>query len=124
MEAQIAFYAECHKHMCDLQYDLATGSSLDKMDNFAHTTNLVTAGMEEISLASPIDELPRSQMGSEKKRARVLFDYDAQNGKEISLKSNEIVFISHPSDVEPDWRLAENAFTKGLVPLAYLEIFD
>ncbi|XP_074601278.1 SH3 domain containing GRB2 like, endophilin-B isoform X2 [Brevipalpus obovatus] len=119
VEAQIHFFAKCHQHMCDLQRALATSDNISSPSS--HLPSTVNLNLD--NLTSPSDEtLPPLPVG--KKRARVLLDYDAQNSNELSMQANEVITVSHPSDMEPEWRLAERGVKQGRVPLAYLEILD
>ena len=73
-------------------------------------------------LVSPSDELPVS-LPENKKRARVLYDYQPQENDQLSLTINEIIIVDLNTD-DSDFLLAERNFEKGKVPLSYLEIMN
>ena len=73
-------------------------------------------------LVSPSDELPVS-LPENKKRARVLYDYQSQGNDQLSLTINEIIIVDLNTD-DTDFLLAERNFEKGKVPLSYLEIMN
>lgn len=74
-------------------------------------------------LVSPSDELPVS-LPDNKKRARVLYDYQRQGNDQLSLTINEIIIVDLNDTDDTDFLLAERNFEKGKVPLSYLEIMN
>lgn len=74
-------------------------------------------------LVSPSDELPAS-LPENKKRARVLYDYQPQENDQLSLTINEIIIVDLNDTDDSDFLLAERNFEKGKVPLSYLEIMN
>jgi endophilin-B len=137
-EAQITYYAKCQQHMCDLQRELASvslssagasggiggsgsGSGIAigngkglELHNSDHSCDTIT---------SPSDE-PPLPLAPGKKRARVLYDYDAVDGQEMSLMANEVLVVSQSPELDADWMMGERGMQKGRVPVAYLEILS
>lgn len=113
VEAQIAFYAQCHQHMCELQHEL-TNASLSGNSTNSHELNDTSSPSDDQKIALP----------SGKRRAKALYDYDAQDSKELSLMANEVIIVSQAPDMDPDWMIGERGNQKGKVPLAYLEILN
>lgn len=102
--------------MCDLQRELASVSLSTGL-----TSNIQKGPMNDVT--SPTDETP-SMLPAGKKRARVLYDYDAHDNSEMSLMANEVIIVSQSSDLETDWMLGERGSQTGKVPIAYLEILN
>jgi endophilin-B len=130
VESQIEFYAKSHQHMCDLQRELA-GLKLSGALPAEHgTLNSPAPGrfyfadnLLASDLTSPTDQLP-PKLPIGKKRARVLFDYEARNANELSLVANEVLIVSQQKELDMDWMMGERGATKGKVPVAYLEILS
>ncbi|XP_023215810.1 endophilin-B1-like [Centruroides sculpturatus] len=70
--------------------------------------------------APPIDPA----VAGDKKRARVLYDYDAHDSSELSLLADEVIYVTSNSGLDPDWMMGERGAQKGKVPIAYLEILN
>jgi len=106
-----------------MSHNHAVKSNIQQQEQHSSTVN---------DLLSPTDERLiadfRSLNGSGKRRARCLNDYQAVNSSELSLRANEVIVVSHSSDLDPEWMLAERqagiAVEKGKVPVAYLEILN
>lgn len=76
------------------------------------------------TLVSPTDELSIN-LPDNKKRARVLYDYQAQDNNELNLSTNEIVIINlDDTDATGDFLTAERGLERGKVPISYLEIMS
>lgn len=75
------------------------------------------------SAGSPSNDVG-SIINSNQKRARVLYDYDAHDNSELSLMADEVIVISQPDSLDPDWMIGERGLQKGKVPIAYLEILN
>ena len=62
------------------------------------------------------------KMSNSKKKARVLYDYDAKDPNELSLLADEIITVI--SESENDYVVAERGSKRGKVPSIYLEILE
>ncbi|RWS20743.1 endophilin-B1-like protein, partial [Leptotrombidium deliense] len=115
VESQIDFYAKCHNHMCELQRELACVSLSSSNAGSRRRSQPIN------DITSPSDNL---QLPLGRKRARVLYDYDAHDSSELSLMANEVIIVSQVPDMDTDWMLGERGTQKGKVPIAYLEILN
>ncbi|CAG2104490.1 unnamed protein product, partial [Medioppia subpectinata] len=109
--AQIAFYARCNQHMCDLQRELSTGANISSIRGHVN------------DLTSPSDDI-KPTLPPGKRYAKALYDYDSKDGTELSLLANEVIIVSQSVDLDADWMQGERGAQKGRVPLAYLEILN
>uniref|UniRef100_A0A8C1SC47 SH3-domain GRB2-like endophilin B2b n=1 Tax=Cyprinus carpio TaxID=7962 RepID=A0A8C1SC47_CYPCA len=89
VEAQAAYYTQCHKHMQDLQKELS------RFPN-AFAVNASTSGVSadpsppSTSSTLKIEEVKPPATGTRK--AKVLYDYDAADSSELSLLADEVGF--------------------------------
>ncbi|XP_025113799.1 endophilin-B1-like isoform X3 [Pomacea canaliculata] len=140
IEAQIKFFAQCQQYMSDLQRQL--GSSLASSDyNVNSSSNSSTGGgtssgvLGATSAASSFSNSsaplrpsapPAIQVTAptptEKKQARVLYDYDAADSSELSLLADELIMVYRVQGLDPDWMMAERGSQVGKVPTTYLEV--
>uniref|UniRef100_A0A2H6MWW2 SH3 domain-containing protein n=2 Tax=Micrurus carvalhoi TaxID=3147026 RepID=A0A2H6MWW2_9SAUR len=58
------------------------------------------------------------------RKARVLYDYDAADGSELSLLSDEMITVYSLPGMDPDWLVGERGNKKGKVPVTYLELLS
>lgn len=126
VEAEIAHYAKCHQHMSDLQRELAclnlaTASGSSTAFGF-NSTGAQLAQLAQ-DLASPSDQQPVAPPAG-KKRARILYDYDAHDSTELSLLANEVIIVTQSAGLDSDFVVGERGAQRGKVPLAYLEVLN
>ncbi|GAU97768.1 hypothetical protein RvY_09006-2 [Ramazzottius varieornatus] len=82
----------------------------------------------ELSTINPEDcQAPRAfsspPVGSRK--ARVLCDYEADNGQELSLTANEVIFVISVASQDGDWLIAQRVSgEKGKIPSTYIEFLE
>ncbi|XP_011505352.1 PREDICTED: endophilin-B1 [Ceratosolen solmsi marchali] len=103
VEAQTRHYAQCHAAMQELQRELAgvSGSSF-------HPTTSINSNQ---------------LMENGQQQARVVFDYKAKNGDELSVLQDEVIRITKiPED--DDFILGFQGNQCGRVPKAFLEILS
>lgn len=146
VEAQAAYYAQCHKHMQDLQKELSSANGDTFPNAFAvnASTSGVSAGPSPLSTAtlpgaSPpsrppnatntlesstlkIEEVKPPATGTRK--AKVLYDYDAADTSELSLLADELITVYTVPGMDPDWLIGERGNQKGKVPVTYLELLS
>uniref|UniRef100_A0AAY4A0S6 Endophilin-B2 n=1 Tax=Denticeps clupeoides TaxID=299321 RepID=A0AAY4A0S6_9TELE len=145
VEAQAAYYAQCHKLMQELQKDLSSANG-DSIPN-AFVINPSTSGMSVCSphsvtslpgASSPsrslvstntlepetlkIEEVKPPATGTRK--AKVLYDYHAADTSELSLFSDELITVYTMPGMDPDWLIGERGNEKGKVPVTYLELLS
>nr|XP_019957944.1 PREDICTED: endophilin-B2 isoform X3 [Paralichthys olivaceus] len=131
VEAQAAFYKQCHFHMQELQKELGS-SDEDVLPNaFAlnSTQSMVAAGTAVEDISSPvekdtlkIEEVQAPATGTRK--AKVLYDYDAADSSELSLLADELITVYTVPGMDSDWLIGERGNQKGKVPVTYLELLS
>ncbi|XP_063422443.1 endophilin-B1-like isoform X1 [Mytilus trossulus] len=125
IEAQMTYYAQCQQYMADLQrqlgsYSVGSGNS---------STNSLGPGIPNSTLpvqpsAPPMIHITAATPSTEKKQARVLYDYDAADNSELSLLADELITVYKVPGLDPDWLMAERGSQKGKVPNTYLEVLE
>ncbi|XP_052411857.1 endophilin-B2b isoform X7 [Carassius gibelio] len=146
VEAQAAYYTQCHKHMQDLQKELSSASGDTFPNAFAvnASTSGVSAGPSPLSAATlpgasppsrppnPSNALESSTLKIEEvkppstgtRKAKVLYDYDAADTSELSLLADELITVYTVPGMDPDWLIGERGNLKGKVPVTYLELLS
>uniref|UniRef100_A0A9J8AFU0 SH3-domain GRB2-like endophilin B2b n=1 Tax=Cyprinus carpio carpio TaxID=630221 RepID=A0A9J8AFU0_CYPCA len=126
VEAQAAYYAQCHKHMQDLQKELSRFPNSFAVNA---STSGVSAGPSHLSSATlpgsstlKIEEVKPPATGTRK--AKVLYDYDAADTSELSLLADELITVYTVPGMDPDWLIGERGNQKGKVPVTYLELLS
>uniref|UniRef100_A0A8C2GR25 SH3-domain GRB2-like endophilin B2b n=1 Tax=Cyprinus carpio TaxID=7962 RepID=A0A8C2GR25_CYPCA len=124
VEAQAAYYAQCHKHMQDLQKELTgpshlSSATLPEASPPSHPSNPSNA-LESSTLK--IEEVKPPATGTRK--AKVLYDYDAADTSELSLLADELITVYTVPGMDPDWLIGERGNQKGKVPVTYLELLS
>ncbi|KAA8592830.1 hypothetical protein FQN60_018285 [Etheostoma spectabile] len=92
VEAQAAYYKQCHFHMQELQKELARLPNAFALNS---TNSIATAGSASEGISRPgetdtlkIEEVQAPATGTRK--AKVLYDYDAADSSELSLLADEL----------------------------------
>ncbi|CAF0859068.1 unnamed protein product [Brachionus calyciflorus] len=114
VDAQLNYYSSCSKILQDVSKQIGgTG-----IRNIPPTPKQISDGSP---FTYPLNSLPPSFTA--KKKAKVLFDYEATDPSEISVSANQLITIQIvPND--NDWVLAESGRDSGKVPKAYIQIVD
>ncbi|XP_056123359.1 endophilin-B2b isoform X2 [Rhinichthys klamathensis goyatoka] len=141
VEAQAAYYIQCHKHMQDLQKELSRFPNAFAVNA---STSGVSTGPSPLSIATlpgpsspsrppnPSNALESSTLKIEEvkppatgtRKAKVLYDYDAADTSELSLLSDELITVYTVPGMDPDWLIGERGNQKGKVPVTYLELLS
>ncbi|XP_041370342.1 endophilin-B1-like isoform X2 [Gigantopelta aegis] len=141
IEAQMTYYSQCQQYVTDLQKQLgshspATPPTGDKDCSVGSNTSVGGGGGNTNSHSSNIPNSyplrpsapPAIQVTApsptEKKQARVLYDYDAADNSELSLLADELIMVYTVQGLDPDWLMAERGNQRGKVPVTYLEILE
>uniref|UniRef100_A0A673JML9 Endophilin-B2-like n=1 Tax=Sinocyclocheilus rhinocerous TaxID=307959 RepID=A0A673JML9_9TELE len=146
VEAQAAYYTQCHKHMQDLQKELSSANGDTFPNAFAvnASTSGVSADPSPLSTATlpgtsppsrspnPSNALESSTLKIEEvkppatgtRKAKVLYDYDAADTSELSLLADELITVYTVPGMDPDWLIGERGNQKGKVPVTYLELLS
>ncbi|KAM6902488.1 endophilin-B2-like [Xenentodon cancila] len=138
-EAQATYYAQCHHYMQDLQRELnrcanAVGASTSSAAGcpdpvssaFPSGPSSAEATVSSMSSQStstlPMEQSQLPVTGT--RRAKVLYDYDAHDGSELSLLADEVITVYTVPGMDPDWLVGERGNEKGKVPVTYLELLS
>uniref|UniRef100_A0A667XRW4 Endophilin-B1 n=1 Tax=Myripristis murdjan TaxID=586833 RepID=A0A667XRW4_9TELE len=113
VEAQAAYYKQCHLHMQELQKELG---SLFINDLPGCCPSNVTSDTLKI------EEVQAPATGTRK--AKVLYDYDAADSSELSLLADELITVYTVPGMDSDWLIGERGNQKGKVPVTYLELLS
>ncbi|CAB3400231.1 unnamed protein product [Caenorhabditis bovis] len=122
VEAQMSFYAQSHQLMADLQRELSgtlsfRGCSATIIKSSADPPNgrsqAAPTKSERTAAFLPDD------MGT--KQAKVIMDYDAVLGTEISVKQNDVLIVYRLPGMDPEYVMAEKGGVRGKIPITYLE---
>ncbi|XP_072243305.1 endophilin-B2a isoform X4 [Leuresthes tenuis] len=126
VEAQAAYYKQCHLHMQELQRELGRLPNAFTL-NSAHA--MAAPGSASDGVSSPvetdtlkIEEVQAPATGTRK--AKVLYDYDAADSSELSLLADELITVYTVPGMDSDWLIGERGNQKGKVPVTYLELLS
>uniref|UniRef100_A0A8C1Z4W1 Endophilin-B2 n=1 Tax=Cyprinus carpio TaxID=7962 RepID=A0A8C1Z4W1_CYPCA len=135
VEAQAMYYSQCHKYMLELQRELGSLLSFrrcpDSLDVNCHPASSPTDPSAFLPLNSPspletdalqIEEVQPPASGTRK--AKVLYDYDAGDSSELSLRADELITVYTVPGMDSDWLIGERGNQKGKVPVTYLELLS
>ncbi|XP_030631734.1 endophilin-B2a isoform X1 [Chanos chanos] len=147
VEAQAAYYNQCHQYMLELQKELGSSSKIFLWINSlfpppcSHPktfgANLAASvglpgdpsSSEAVNSTSPIEaealqieEVQPPASGTRK--AKVLYDYDAADTSELSLLADELITVYTVPGMDSDWLIGERGNQKGKVPVTYLELLS
>lgn len=117
VESQVRYYGQCNKIMNDLQRELA---SLGGPQPYVPVTGYHD---EDEGLSGRVNNIELG-VNPGYKRARVLCSYDAKDGTELNLTSNEVIFVCECNPPNCDYMNGKQGLLKGLVPKAFLELLD
>ncbi|XP_047446829.1 endophilin-B2a isoform X4 [Mugil cephalus] len=126
VEAQAAYYKQCHFHMQELQKELArlpnafTLNSTHSMATPSSVSEAISSPVETDTLK--IEEVQAPATGTRK--AKVLYDYDAADSSELSLLADELITVYTVPGMDSDWLIGERGNQKGKVPVTYLELLS
>uniref|UniRef100_A0A4W2EGH7 Endophilin-B2 n=1 Tax=Bos indicus x Bos taurus TaxID=30522 RepID=A0A4W2EGH7_BOBOX len=139
IESQTTYYAQCYRHMLDLQKQLGrfpgtfVGTAEPASPPLSSTSPTTTAatmpmGPSVADLAPPgeaalrLEEVAPPASGTRK--ARVLYDYEASDSSELALLADELITVYSLPGMDPDWLIGERGNKKGKVPVTYLELLS
>ncbi|XP_014637724.1 PREDICTED: endophilin-B2 isoform X2 [Ceratotherium simum simum] len=139
VESQTTYYAQCYRHMLDLQKQLGrfpgtfvgtTEPASPPLSSTSPTTTVATmpvgpsvAGLAPAGEAALcLEEVAPPASGTRK--ARVLYDYEAADSSELALLADELITVYSLPGMDPDWLIGERGNKKGKVPVTYLELLS
>uniref|UniRef100_A0AAQ4P617 Endophilin-B1 n=1 Tax=Gasterosteus aculeatus aculeatus TaxID=481459 RepID=A0AAQ4P617_GASAC len=131
VEAQAAYYKQCHFHMQELQKELGSvirllplrlpdAFALNSTNSAASACSASEGPVETDTLK--IEEVQAPATGSRK--AKVLYDYDAADSSELSLLADELITVYTVPGMDCDWLMGERGNQRGKVPVTYLELLS
>lgn len=129
VDAQLNYYNSCTKVLQDLSKQIGgsgivnnSGRNLPNSPNANNSNNITFSSvLGGGGGGGGVSPLPSSFTA--KKKAKVLFDYEATDPSEISVTANQIISVQIvPND--NDWVLAESGRDSGKVPKAYIQIVE
>ncbi|KAF6721081.1 Endophilin-B2 [Oryzias melastigma] len=124
VEAQAAYYKQCHLHMQELQEELRrVPGGFGRNSN----QNEPPPSSEPESASSPVETLTIEEVqapASGTRKAKVLYDYDAADCSELSLLADEIITVYTMPGMDSDWLVGEKGNQRGKVPVTYLELLS
>ncbi|KAM8886491.1 endophilin-B2a isoform 2-T2 [Spinachia spinachia] len=126
VEAQAAYYKQCHFHMQELQKELgrlpdAFALNSTNCEATACCASEGPGGLVETDTLK-IEEVQAPATGTRK--AKVLYDYDAADSSELSLLADELITVYTVPGMDCDWLMGERGNQKGKVPVTYLELLS
>ncbi|XP_015684067.1 endophilin-B1 isoform X1 [Crotalus tigris] len=137
VEAQLTYYAQCYQYMLDLQKQLGSFPAMVLANNnqssstcapSSSSSNVssatVTPSLTSISSAAASSSFGELKSSSGRRKARVLYDYDAANSSELSLLADEVITVYSVSGMDSDWLMGERGNQNGKVPITYLELLN
>ncbi|XP_057611123.1 endophilin-B2 isoform X5 [Chionomys nivalis] len=144
VKSQTTYYAQCYRHMLDLQKQLGSSQGTIFPGTFVGTIEPASPPLSSTSptttaatmpvvptatgLAPPeeaalcLEEVAPPASGTRK--ARVLYDYEAADSSELALLADELITVYSLPGMDPDWLIGERGNKKGKVPVTYLELLS
>ncbi|XP_071371345.1 endophilin-B2-like isoform X2 [Centroberyx affinis] len=127
VEAQAAYYKQCHLHMQDLQKELGrfpNAFAVNSVHSMVSASPPLPGGLGSPVEADTlkIEEVQAPATGTRK--AKVLYDYDAADSSELSLLADELITVYTVPGMDSDWLIGERGNQKGKVPVTYLELLS
>ncbi|KAL2092021.1 hypothetical protein ACEWY4_011819 [Coilia grayii] len=130
VEAQTAYYNQCHRVMMELHKELGSSSADVFSSNFGRNPSASAdpdASAESPTAALETDVLQIEEVqppASGTRKAKVLYDYDAADTSEMSLLADELITVYTVPGMDSDWLIGERGNQKGKVPVTYLELLS
>nr|XP_048287934.1 endophilin-B2 isoform X11 [Myodes glareolus] len=144
VKSQTTYYAQCYRHMLDLQKQLGSSQGTIFPGTFVGTTEPASPPLSSTSPTTTAATMPVVPTGtglappeetalcleevappaSGTRKARVLYDYEAADSSELALLADELITVYSLPGMDPDWLIGERGNKKGKVPVTYLELLS
>ncbi|XP_059514243.1 endophilin-B2 isoform X4 [Myotis daubentonii] len=144
VESQTTYYAQCYRHMLDLQKQLGSSQGAIFPGTFVGTTEPASPPLSSTSPTTAAATMPMEPSvagsappgeaalcleevappASGTRKARVLYDYEAADSSELALLADELITVYSLPGMDPDWLIGERGNKKGKVPVTYLELLS
>uniref|UniRef100_A0A8C1STK6 Endophilin-B2 n=1 Tax=Cyprinus carpio TaxID=7962 RepID=A0A8C1STK6_CYPCA len=123
VEVQAMYYSQCHNYMQELQRELGSRALIVSPPPTDPSTFLPLNSPSLLETdALQIEEVQPPASGTRK--AKVLYDYDAGDSSELSLRADELITVYTVPGMDSDWLIGERGNQKGKVPVTYLELLS
>lgn len=129
VDAQLNYYNSCTKILTDLSKQIGGSGLVNNNNNISSNSNNINNSIPKVTIPPLIsNSLNSGEPGlssnlSQKKKAKVLFDYEATDQSEVSVSANQIIDVQIILN-DNDWVLAESGRDTGKVPKAYIQIVE
>ncbi|XP_013364876.1 PREDICTED: endophilin-B2 isoform X7 [Chinchilla lanigera] len=144
VKSQTTYYAQCYRHMLDLQKQLGSSQGAIFPGTFVGTTEPASPPLSTTSPTTAAATMPVvptvaglatsgeaalcleevAPPASGTRKARVLYDYEAADSSELALLADELITVYSLPGMDPDWLIGERGNKKGKVPVTYLELLS
>ncbi|XP_057190122.1 endophilin-B1b isoform X1 [Triplophysa rosa] len=134
VDAQTAYYAQGYQYIVNLQKQLGSfPSTFSSNNNQPGGNSSATISVPTAPAAASLPAPPPSQASpalnelrstSGTRKARVLYDYDADSSSELSLLADEVITVTSVPGMDFDWLMGQRGNQKGKVPITYLELLN
>ncbi|XP_062398302.1 endophilin-B2a isoform X2 [Sardina pilchardus] len=129
VEAQTAYYNQCHRVMQDLHQELGSSHADAFSSSFGRnpgsTPDPVACASSPTASETDVLQIEEVQPpASGTRKAKVLYDYDAADTSEMSLLADELITVYTVPGMDSDWLVGERGNQKGKVPVTYLELLS
>ncbi|ELR46834.1 Endophilin-B2, partial [Bos mutus] len=140
IESQTTYYAQCYRHMLDLQKQLGSSQGAIFPGTFVGTAEPASPPLSSTSPTTTAATMPKAPSAAElppalrleevappasgTRKARVLYDYEAADSSELALLADELITVYSLPGMDPDWLIGERGNKKGKVPVTYLELLS
>ncbi|XP_052038043.1 endophilin-B2 isoform X3 [Apodemus sylvaticus] len=144
VKSQTTYYAQCYRHMLELQKQLGSSQGAIFPGTFVGTTEPASPPLSSTSPTTTAATMPVVPTGtglappeeaalcleevappaSGTRKARVLYDYEAADSSELALLADELITVYSLPGMDPDWLIGERGNKKGKVPVTYLELLS
>ncbi|XP_056600312.1 endophilin-B1b isoform X1 [Triplophysa dalaica] len=134
VDAQTAYYAQGYQYIVNLQKQLGSfPSTFSSNNNQPGGSSSASISVPTVPMAASLPAPPPSQASPAlnelrstfgTRKARVLYDYDADSSSELSLLADEMITVTSVPGMDSDWLLGQRGNQKGKVPITYLELLN
>ncbi|KAA0719071.1 Endophilin-B1 SH3 domain-containing GRB2-like protein B1 [Triplophysa tibetana] len=134
VDAQTAYYAQGYQYIVNLQKQLGSfPSTFSSNNNQPGGSSSASISVPTVPVAASLPAPPPSQASpalnelrstSGTRKARVLYDYDADSSSELSLLADEVITVTSVPGMDSDWLMGQRGNQKGKVPITYLELLN
>eukprot|EP00794_Sanderia_malayensis_P015983 gene15983-17593_t len=111
VEALGMYHSQCQIYVNELQKDLQSVGNVSAKSTHGTAVPIATT------------TATKSDKQEVKRKAKVLYDYDASDDTELSLLADEVIVVSSADGLDADWLMGERGTQKGKFDKATFELF-